>query len=67
MPVNLLLTVDDDMEAVLRKEAAIAGRSVEEEVRKRLMDYSGCEYVPLSPDDIANDCRPHLMLDLRAK
>lgn len=46
MPVNLLLTVDDDMEAVLRKEAAIAGRSVEEEVRKRLMDYSGCEYVP---------------------
>lgn len=65
MGVNLFLTLDDWDHQRLAAEARARGTSLEEHMRKLLATYIGHRYEPLTPDDIINDDRLHLMLDLR--
>lgn len=67
MDGNLFLNLDDDLEERVRREAAIMGRTLEEEIRKRLIEGMGGHYEPLTADDNVNDDRVNIMLDLRTK
>jgi hypothetical protein len=64
MSVNLFLKFDDDLRAAVLADARAAGRTFEEEVRKRLTEGAGLVYEPLTAADIVADDAPHLMFDL---
>ena len=64
MPTNLYLKLDDGLHGQVALAATASGRSVEEELRKRLMEGAGYTYKPPTEMDIASDDRPHLMFDL---
>ena len=65
MAVNLFVNLDDELEAEVWRAACANGRTLEEELRKRLIEGVGGVWRPLSADDIINDDRAHIMLDLR--
>ena len=67
MDVNLYLALDDELAADVRQFAAAHGRSVEEEIRKRIIEGVGGNWEPLTADDIINDSRLNIMYDLRPK
>jgi plasmid stability protein len=67
MAVNLYVNLDDDLEREVAQTAKMFGRSMEEELRKRLIEGVGHEYTPLTASDILGDNRANLMFDLRTK
>ena len=67
MAVNLFVNLDEELEIEVARTAKMFGRSMEEELRKRLIEGAGHKYCPLTADDIINDDRVNLMFDLRTK
>lgn len=67
MDVNLYLNLDDELAADVRLFAAANGRSLEEEIRKRIIEGTGGVWERLTADDIVNDDRLNIMFDLRTK
>jgi plasmid stability protein len=67
MAVNLYVNLDDDLEKEVAQSAKMFGRSVEEELRKRLIEGVDHKYAPLAASGILNDNGVNLMFDLRTK
>ena len=64
MSINLFLKLDDELSLAVAADARMAGRTFEEEIRKRLTEGAGLTYEPLTAANIIADDAPHLILDL---
>jgi hypothetical protein len=65
--IDLLLDLDDDLYLRVKRRAERVGLSVEELIRKALLEVVGLPYEPVSIDAAdASSERPVVHLDLRA-
>ncbi len=66
MPFNLAVNLDDELHRRVEIEAALAGRTLDEELRKRVIEGSGGIWQPLTLKELVESDRlPRIELDLR--